>query len=391
MDKTKHSIDLSRDLLQYAKDEISIKKRKEIQKMLSEDSKLREFYYNFFTQENIESELNKHSQINIEKRWQHQLRKIDKLSRVKRLVVNFMRVSAAMIIIAFAIHFYFDKHDETVEIASIKPGSSKAVLVLSDGTQKVLNEIKNKQINEDSTVIQNTGEKIVYKKSGRKVTETTKYNKLVIPRGGEYKLLLSDGTTVWLNSQSTITYPVSFSSNKRLVKLEGEAFFDVAKNPDSPFIVESKNNEIEVIGTRFNVRSYNDEDTFSTTLNEGRVRITNGKSAVLLMPNQQVSKSDSAIKYDIRKVDASVHSAWVTGKYIFKNESLEILFSRLSRWYDYNVEFKSESVRNMKFYGTIDKKEGIEKILKLLNKTRKINYKVEDKKIIISNYNQKSL
>jgi ferric-dicitrate binding protein FerR (iron transport regulator) len=193
-----------------------------------------------------------------------------------------------------------------------------------------------------------------------------------IPRGGEYALQLSDGSMIWLNAESRLSYPSTFNGEFRKVELEGEAFLEVAENPDQPFVVRTGDLEIEVLGTSFNVMSYPDENTIETTLAEGKVRISlpeSGSEVGSLVPGKQAVFDRNTGSITIHEVDPDIFSAWRNGTYIINNQSLEVLMHRLGRWYDFETQFASSETREYRFSGILDRKDDLSRILDLIQQT----------------------
>ncbi|AUP80690.1 FecR family protein [Flavivirga eckloniae] len=304
----------------------------------------------------------------------------------------FKYAAAAMIIGVLAATYIFrnDLFEEPIETPSvvveepIEMGTDKAILTLEDGSFIELDEdavFATKNLNSN-------GKQIVYDTES-KSAEKIEYNYLTIPRGGQYAVKLSDGTQVWLNSESQLKYPVSFEAGKpRQVELiYGEAYFDVspsAKHEGSKFKVFNKSQEIEVLGTEFNVTAYKDETIIYTTLVEGRVVINTSTSKQTLKPNEQSSLNTANNSIDIAKVDVKVVTAWVNGKFIFKGKSLKDITKVLSRWYDVDFEFENKSLEEAKFIGELGKRQNLEKILQLIKNTNYINaYEIKGKKVIL--------
>lgn len=204
-------------------------------------------------------------------------------------------------------------------------------------------------------------------------------------------VVLSDGSRVILNAGSSLSYPEKFTSNERRVELQGEAFFEVESKSDQPFIVSVNYADITVLGTKFNIKAYVDEDEIVTTLQEGAVRFNhasisdNKQSSILLKPDQQVILHKETLKTQLREVDARLYSSWKEGVYYFDNNSLEEISLILERGFNVNIEIQSPTSHTELFSGIFDKDESLEEILELLTKYRSIAYKIHDNKIIIYN------
>jgi hypothetical protein len=303
---------------------------------------------------------------------------------------------AASIIILFAIgnSIYkanFDTNAITQEaIKNINPGYEKATLVLSDGTTIDLEEHKNEFIVSDNIQVKNEEKGLVYNAITKttsidNVTRPLKYNTLKVPRGGMYQVVLSDGTKVWLNSETSLTYPERFDGEQRIVQLEGEAYFEVTKDVKE-FIVKTNVADVTVLGTQFNVSSYKDNAFFSSTLVEGKIKLAtshdkNKDNSLILAPNQRglINKNSSKIQFET--VDTEVYTAWKEGKFYFEKERLESILKSLGRWYNIDIVFEDESLKKEMFTGVAYKDRQIDNLLDMISKTTRINYIITQNKI----------
>ena len=209
-------------------------------------------------------------------------------------------------------------------------------------------------------------------------------HKLNIPRGGEFFVCLSDGTKVWLNSESELKYASEFVGEERRVYLTGEAYFEVAHNPNKPFFVESKNLQIQVLGTSFGVRVYKDEDYALTTLEEGQVNIHTATSSVTLKPGEQAKLHDNEIT--VNKVNTCSYTAWRNGKYIFINEPLGNIMKTLARWYDINIFYTSSKLEQIQFTGELIRYKNIEELLSKFEILEKVKFEIRNNTVTIKEY-----
>ncbi|TNJ46957.1 FecR family protein [Tamlana fucoidanivorans] len=270
---------------------------------------------------------------------------------------------------------------------SIEIGTDKAKLTLEDGTEVVLN--KGESLN--GINFASTGEELTYKKDAENSSSKTEFNYLTIPRGGQFVLNLSDGTKVWLNSESQLKYPTSFANNapRQVELLYGEAYFDVSPSSDNnglSFKVLNPLQSIEVIGTEFNVRAYKDENEVYTTLVEGKVLVENENHKAILNPNDQsiihLDSNEKAI--NVIEVDINSEIAWMKGFFSFKHKSLKDISKTLMRWYDVAITFENKDLETVKFKGNLSKYQDIEEILRLIKSTNYINdYIIKENSIII--------
>ena len=268
-------------------------------------------------------------------------------------------------------------------VNTVVPGTDKATLTLGDGSVVALqkgNAVQTQNANSD-------GEKIVYEAVDGNPKEVV-YNYLTVPRGGQFNVVLSDGTAVWLNSDTRLKYPVNFVEGKvREVELVyGEAYFDVSPSTEhggSKFKVMNNAQEVEVLGTEFNIKAYRDDTNVYTTLVEGKVVVGNGDLKQYLTPNQQshLNLENNSIK--VRVVDVNVETSWKKGIFSFKGMPLKDIMKVISRWYDVDVVFENKELESLKFKGVLDKYQSIEEILNIMRSSTINNYEIKNKTIIL--------
>jgi len=269
---------------------------------------------------------------------------------------------------------------------AIEPGGNKAMLVLSDGTSISLNDSSNGTItNQGNTKVIKLGNgQLVYNSSGSPVAEVL-YNTILTPRGGQYQLTLADGTKVWLNSASSLRYPVVFQGLSREVEVTGEAYFEVEKNAKHPFRVNVKvanrNPEVvEVLGTHFNVNAYVDESNLSTTLFEGSVEVHHSTGITRIKPGQQL-QSGIGIAKVINNADLKEVIAWREGIFHFEDADIKSIMRQIARWYDIEVEYKGNISKH--FDGSIPKNVNFMKVLNMLELTGEVKFKIEGSKVFV--------
>jgi ferric-dicitrate binding protein FerR (iron transport regulator) len=277
----------------------------------------------------------------------------------------------------------------------IKPGGNKAWLTLSSGKRIALNQAANGTLAQEAGVqITKTADgQIVYTQSGQ--AGSKQYNTIETPKGGTYQLRLPDGSRVWLNAASKLTYPLAFVCPAgRKVELSGEAYFEVAKDKKHPFKVKTGHQQVEVLGTHFNVSNYADEQQAKTTLLEGLVRIRLSmetaafitEKSTLLQPGEQavVGTLPGAFDYNIHKVDPLESVDWKNGQFAFSNESLGSIMRKLARWYDISIHYQAP-LQNVKFSGAISRFDNANKVLDLLQTTGKVHFNIQGKNVTVSN------
>lgn len=275
--------------------------------------------------------------------------------------------------------------------SDIKPGSNRALLVLADGSKIVLDSAANGTISEQGNIkIQKLNNGLLaYSVNGKMITENDEafYNTISTPRGGQYQVTLSDGTKVWLNAASSIRFPVVFIGKERKVEITGEAYFEVAKNKEKPFKVKASSSEIEVLGTHFNVNSYDDEASVKTTLLEGSVKISvpalgNDQTAKFLKPGQQAGISKAGRIDVMSGADIEEAIAWKNGLFIFNSTDVKSIMRQISRWYDVEVEYRGNV--NLHFTGQLTRNADVAEVFEKIALTDEVHFKIDGKKIIVS-------
>ncbi len=300
-------------------------------------------------------------------------------------------MAAAILILLATGSYLFWKKDESPEITKtttsptpqndIAPGTNKAILTLADGRKITLDSNSNGAISKlhDVTIIQLDG-KLSYEVSKESLTKTEVYNTITTPKGGQFQLVLADGSKVWLNAASSLRFPTVFMGNERKVQLDGEGYFEIAHNEAMPFIVEKGDSRVQVLGTHFNVNAYDDEDEIKVTLLEGSVRVSQGNIEKRLVPGQQAQ-----IKTDIQIVDQvniDKVMAWKNGWFEFDDTELSAIMRQISRWYDVDIVFEEKS-SDQKFGGRISKNLPMSAILRMLESSGVTGFRLEGKKLFV--------
>ncbi|GAB3023704.1 DUF4974 domain-containing protein [Niabella terrae] len=297
------------------------------------------------------------------------------------------------------IYISYERGTDTTALASqekqpsaeILPGSNKAVLTLGNGEKINLTDASNGALGQQAgiTILKQSDGQLVYQydKNLSAQTASAALNTLEVPRGGLYQLQLPDGTKVWLNAASSLQYPCRFSSTERRVRLSGEAYFEVAKKINGsrvPFIVVTENQEVEVLGTHFNVQAYPQDEQTNTTLLEGSVKISvkNTSYSSLLKPGQQAEVNPAA-PARIRRVSNDDAIAWKKGYFAFENADLRVIMDNLSRWYDVNVVYRGRIPRQQ-FGGAFPRSAMLADLLKHLETYGNIHFKIKGRTIIVS-------
>jgi transmembrane sensor len=265
------------------------------------------------------------------------------------------------------------------------PGFDGAILTTANGSQIVLDSVINGVVSkEGNTDVIKQSNLLIYNKSSKTLAAAETFNTLKTLKGRKFQLLLADGTKVWLDAASSITYPIAFNGKQRKVKATGQVYFEVAKDPARPFIVETKGTNVQVLGTHFNVNAYEDETTMKTTLLEGMIKIIRNNSSSLLKPGQQAIvdgvEASGTIKVN-NAVDLDAVMAWKNGLFQFTKADLSSVLRQLSRWYDMEIVYEGK-IPQREFEGKIGRDLNLSQVLKLLEKVQ-VKFRIEGKKLIV--------
>jgi len=302
--------------------------------------------------------------------------KEDTPKKVRRRILITSRVAAAIILLSLGTYWLLNhsakmpsgKIAEQVRMvpADVPPGGNKAMLTLGNGSRIVLDSAGNGLLASQggNQVIKTANGQLLYKAIPGSAPEP-EYNTLTTPRGGEYNLILPDGSRVWLNAGSAIRYPAAFTGKERLVEITGEAYFEVARNNKNPFRVKTGETEVVVLGTGFDVMAYEDETSLTTTLVEGAVKVTKGGKSRLLQPGQQAQINRDGTMKVLENVDVDQAVAWKNGITSFRDADIKSIMRQVARWYDVDVEFKGNIPERI-FTGDISRNANVSELLKVL-------------------------
>ena len=298
--------------------------------------------------------------------------------------------AAILIAVSFGLYFYLAyKVNPHAEFAAhtikqeIVPGGNNATLTLADGRKISLNDVKNGELARQSGIVVTKaadGQLVYTVLRTPKQSKYLQYNTISTPNGGQYQVQLPDGTRVWLNSGSSLKYPALFSAKQRKVELNGEAYFEVARDKSKPFLVTTSRQTVQVLGTHFNISAYSDEASVKTTLLEGSVKVSAAKGQKIIKPGQQAILSEDLLEVQMADIEETM--AWKNGYFRFNNEKIDDVLRKLSRWYD--VQFQYEAMPSDEaFNGVISRSKNIGQVLKMLEKTKVIHFKTEGRRIIV--------
>ncbi len=324
--------------------------------------------------------------LNVEGAWKQVEKESMNIKRKNlRQILWACSAAAAVALVFVYVNFRVMYVDKTQEVlySKVEPGSAKAILTTADGKQYNLFKQDSSQFLDVGGGLEaiNYGNVIKYVESSEKKNAIP--NVIKVPKGGEYELILPDGTHVWINADSKLSFPSVFDSSKREVFLSGEAYFSVKKDKDRPFIVKTDNIKIEVLGTEFNVKSYPELKEIATTLCEGSVSVTDGSHDLILKPSYQAIYSKSSHLMTSKKVDTRLYTGWKNGLFIFENETLEDIMITLSRWYNINVFFVNERIKTFHFTGDLKRYGDFTKTLEMIEKTTSIQFVINGNNILV--------
>jgi len=392
--------DLAELIAKYLRNELTAAEQKELEQWLNASVHNQELFKKLTDETLINQQVEVFSASDRDSAWE----KIAERTRFKKTTTTpfnlkqlFPYAAAAVLLATIGIGFsrYFLKKtiDKPLAIhkTDILPGSNKAILTLANGSKIILNDAGNGKIARQQNIVIDKAKngQLIYDVDGSfktdrqpKVAAIVAMNTLTTPRGGQYEVVLPDGTKVWLNAASSLRYPTSFPGNERQVELTGEAYFEVAKNAAQPFFVKTTNQTVEVLGTHFNINSYSDEISTKTTLLEGSITVTNtsGMPLVKLKPRQQAIGTLKGMKVNT-DADTEEAMAWKNGKFMFKNTDLPAIMRLLSRWYDVDVEYQG-TIAEKHYRGQISRNVPVSQVFEIL-KTSGVNFTISGRTIIV--------
>jgi len=316
----------------------------------------------------------------------------ERIATKERIVAPFykrtlIRAAAVLIFASISILLLYNRQtlrqiaNNKFSTNDVTPGGNKAILTLSNGVKVVLNNIKNGYLATQTGIrVVKKGSLLSYKATSANVSRVS-YNTITTPNGGQYQLVLADGTKVWLNAASSLKFPTQFNGKDRTVELTGEAYFEVAKNKNKPFNVKTATQTVQVLGTHFNINSYGDEASVKTTLLEGSVKVFSATGNVLISPGQQAILAKNEILSVKTDPDVDEVVAWKNGMFQFNEADIQTIMRQIARWYDIDVEFKGP-IPNYTYHGKISRNANASQVLKILALSG-INFTIEGRMIIV--------
>lgn len=356
----------------------------ELQKWLKEDKDNQHFYENILSHSYLEKGLQEYMQYDSRDAWEQI--KLKMQPKKKRLIRRLLPYAAAIVVLIGILMLTYPGNpveSSALEIATtptIRPGSSKAQLLLPDGQQIELENESNRLCQQiEGEHFLNDGKTLDYRQQSP-VSDSVKLHTLRIPRGGEYRIVLSDGTRIWMNAESELVYPAHFTGKQRRVTLKGEAYFEVARNADCPFYVTIGDMEVKVLGTSFNVSAY-PGDKRHTTLVEGSVAVTWQQQEITVPPGQQAIESSEGLQ--VRKVNVLNYVGWKERRFIYKEQNLSEVLKELERWYDVQFFMADKTIGHLHLTANLPKYENIDKVLEVISYAACVKFEIKDRTVAI--------
>lgn len=309
----------------------------------------------------------------------------------KKYVLNYALAAAAiLLVVSFVLFFYVHKSPVaavagSIYVNDVPSGKNKAFLTLGDGKRVSLDDAENGNIiQQEGVVITKTGDgKLIYQVEDKKnEVKPAVLNTIETPQGGQWQINLPDGTQVWLNSASRLTYPSTFSGLKtRSVTLSGEAYFEVAHDKSKPFVIVTGKQTAEVLGTHFNINSYEDEPATKTTLLEGSIKVTVNRKSEILRPGQEAAAAE---KISVTNVDTDNAVAWKNGDFNFGQHDFRTTMRQLARWYNVEIVYDDSAPDDVKLHGWISRSKSVVSVLKVMELTGEVHFKVKGRRVVVT-------
>ena len=381
--------DIHELILAYLREDISEEEMSRLRVWLDENERHQRLLEELWDKDVLQREIVEYASFDTSRRWEQLKEVMEKPVRKGRSLLKVWGAVAAVVVAFVGGLIYWQmagsSQPETkqVAVARIEQGGTRAVLITGTGKHVVLQGLKDTCLNITGMETLNIGEDGSLKYSLSALSSMPEWHTLRIPKGGEYKIVLDDGTEIWLNSASELKYPAHFVGNERRVQLTGEAYFQVARNEAAPFIVETRDMDVKVLGTSFNVRDYQDENFLETTLVNGKVAFERGGNYSYLKPGEQLRLNKEDGKTTVETVDVLLYCSWKDGRFVFEKQRLEVIMNTIARWYNINVFYESSSVKDILFTGNIKRYSDLEQVVNMLKLINKIDIEIKDRNVFV--------
>ena len=381
--------DIHELILSYLREDISEEEMSRLRVWLDENGRHQRLLEELRDKDVLQREIGEYVSFDTSRRWGQLKEAMEEPVRKGRSLLKVWGAVAAVVVAFVGGLLYWQMTGspqpevKQVAIARIEQGGMRAVLITETGQQVVLQGLKDTCLNITGTETLNIREDGSLKYSLSALSSMSEWHTLRIPKGGEYKIVLDDGTEIWLNSASELKYPAHFVGNERRVQLTGEAYFQVARNEAAPFIVETRDMDVKVLGTSFNVSVYEDEESCHATLVEGRVEVNdkvNGEKVVLTPGKQALLRGG---EMTVREVNTKLYTLWRLDRFTFASEDMEGVIRKLSRWYNVDFFFANSSMKQKRFTGSLPKYADISQVLKMIEMTTDIKFEIKEHTIMI--------
>lgn len=367
-------------ILRHLRDELTAQEQEELHAWIAASAENQRFFDQFKDEQQLLHKLQQLGSFDTDAAWDAFTSRHFPPAKVRRFPWKWAAAAAVLLFLGTGTYFWNRQQPAitpttiTDLVNDVRPGSSKAILTLGDGSTVSLDSAGNKVIGQG---IRQSGGQLEYEEQA-----AVSFNTLATPKGGQFQITLADGTKIWLNAASSLRYPTAFTGGMRKVEVTGEAYFEVAKNAAMPFIVQiNPHTAVEVLGTRFNINAYTNEASIKTTLIDGAVKLTVNERSRTLSPGQQAQvNSQGEIKL-IEKADLEEALAWKNELFYFRNADLQTVMRQLERWYDVEVSY-SGNIPARRFQGEIQRNLNLSDVLEGLRNTE-INFSIEGRKIIV--------
>ena len=375
-------IDIEILILKYLQGKLAEGEKRQLDEWLKDDRN-KKLFSRLVNKQRILVKMERLDEYDWEKSWKVMERK---LHERKKFSWKYWGMVASLLgIVLLGTWVFMEKNEKkspVVVMRGVEPGGVFAELVLPDGKIVELNKDSNNLFLGESGKVLRNENGVLFLTQDSVQLQKVGYSEIRTPRGGEYQVVLPDNSIVWLNADSKLRFPLTFSGKERRVFASGELYFQVAKDSLSPFRIEVEGlYEVEVLGTEFNVRAYSDLPS-ATTLVDGRVLIRDKGTKVVLKPGEQAVKGKHG-EVVVREVDVAPYIAWKQGYFLFEDERLEDILNELARWYDVNVFFENSSVREERFSVDMPRHESFEEVLRLIEQTRSIQIEIEGNNVFV--------
>lgn len=379
--------DIRHLFMAYLRKEISDAEQERLNEWLGEGERHRQLFRELCDRQKVQQEVNQYASFDTELAWQGLERAMDRNLPRKKMWRHWQAYAAGLMLLAGIGLVWLHRSEPAVTMVAeqrvIVPGGTNAILVLEDGREIALQGMK------DTCIVLGKGEVIRVNREEALTYDVTvrqgvpEKHMLKVPRGGEYKITLDDGTVVWMNSASELSYPARFTGAERRVRLSGEAYFQVARNKQMPFIVETQGMDVQVLGTVFNVMAYADEPKSVVTLVEGKVQVQSVEEAgrVILQPGEQVAVGKEGMT--VRQVNTKFATSWIHDRFAFEHEKMEEVMRKLARWYNVDFIFVNPDRKQKSFTGSLPKYADVSKVLKIMEMTTNVRFEVKGETIEI--------